>query len=145
MKTPQLQNIILEFQNEHTAIITLLKTIFPLLEKEKISQHADLLITHLKHLIQDLITHLIREDYDLYPILTESEDPTLKQIGLESLRELGELSMQFLQYENNWLQKKTLLENSNKFLENTLPLLNNLMRRINFEEGTIFVLLTQDT
>lgn len=106
----------------------------PLINTDETALHINLLAGHLK-------MHLMSEDKYLYPDLLVCSDKEIQTMAKQYMDEMGNLSETYKEYKNNYNVGSKIIENQNKFKNDTIKIVNELKKRIDKEEKGLYTLI----
>jgi len=84
-----------------------------------------------------LIEHLAIEDGELYPVLMQSDDPSVRDLAQHYVEDMGALSGVWAHYFAEWSQAR-ILADRDRFASVTKGLIGALAHRVAREEDTLY-------
>jgi hemerythrin-like domain-containing protein len=108
------------------------------LSKGNIESSIDIIVKDINMLAGKLKIHLDTEDKFLYPDLLNMNNEVLNTMAKEYMKEMGNISSEFIKYKNNFNTKNKIISNVEQFKIQTVEVFEILERRINKEERELY-------
>lgn len=122
---------------QHGDIDILIKNIKSL-SKGNIESSIDIIVKDINMLAGKLKIHLDTEDKFLYPDLLNGNNEVLNTMAKEYMKEMGNISSEFIKYKNSFNTKNKIMSNIEQFKIKTVEIFETLERRINKEERELY-------
>ena len=94
-----------------------------------------------RHLIDEInpeiVAHLATEDAELYPLLLNSPDASLRTIGVEALESVGGIYAVWVQFREYWTAD-AMLADTGRFAAATTAVMGALSVRIEMEQDSLY-------
>lgn len=108
------------------------------LSKGDIESSIDIIVKDINMLAGKLKIHLDTEDKFLYPDLLNMNNEVLNTMAKEYMKEMGNISSEFIKYKNSFNTKNKIMSNVEQFKIQTVKIFEILERRINKEERELY-------
>lgn len=108
------------------------------LSKGNIESSIDIIVKDINMLAGKLKIHLDTEDKFLYPDLLNMNNEVLNTMAKEYMKEMGNISSEFIKYKNSFNTKNKIISNVEQFKIQTVEIFEILERRINKEERELY-------
>lgn len=108
------------------------------LSKGNIESSVDIIVKDINMLAGKLKIHLDTEDKFLYPDLLNVNNEVLNTMAKEYMKEMGNISSEFIKYKNSFNTKNKIMSNIEQFKIQTVEIFETLERRINKEERELY-------
>lgn len=108
------------------------------LSKGDIESSIDIIVKDINMLAGKLKIHLDTEDKFLYPDLLNMNNEVLNTMAKEYMKEMGNISSEFIKYKNSFNTKNKIMSNIEQFKIQTVEIFETLERRINKEERELY-------
>lgn len=108
------------------------------LSKGNIESNIDIIVKDINMLAGKLKIHLDTEDKFLYPDLLNMNNEVLNTMAKEYMKEMGNISSEFIKYKNSFNTKNKIMSNVEQFKIQTVEIFEILERRINKEERELY-------
>lgn len=108
------------------------------LSKGNIESSIDIIVKDINMLAGKLKIHLDTEDKFLYPDLLNMNNEVLNTMAKDYMKEMGNISSEFIKYKNSFNTKNKIMSNTEQFKIQTVEIFETLERRINKEERELY-------
>jgi len=108
------------------------------LSKGDIESSIDIIVKDINMLAGKLKIHLDTEDKFLYPDLLNMNNEVLNTMAKEYMKEMGNISSEFIKYKNSFNTKNKIMKNMEQFKIDTIKIFEILEKRIDKEERELY-------
>ncbi len=108
------------------------------LSKGDIESSIDIIVKDINMLAGKLKIHLDTEDKFLYPDLLNMNNEVLNTMAKEYMKEMGNISSEFIKYKNSFNTKNKIMKNMEQFKIDTIKVFEILEKRIDKEERELY-------
>lgn len=131
--------ITLKLRDDHDALLKLAGVFQDILRQPVAPAGIDL-VTFRSAFSKELLAHLTREDWLLYPGLLQSSDKHIAATAQAFMDEMGGLLATYKAWSGNWPTER-IVANWQPFVTETSALLDALARRIDRENNELYPLM----
>jgi hypothetical protein len=126
------------FRKQHDELVGIAGQITQLMDRD-VAQNSTRIRGLLAEFSGVLKLHLAAEDRALYPALLRHKDATLKALAAKYMSEMGGLVTTFGSYLGKWPTAVAIGANGNSFRSETTSLFQAVKKRIDRENGELYV------
>ncbi len=127
-----------KINTQHRKLLEICDKIGEFLKSEIIRANAAEVHNQLNALKKILDKHLKLEDNEIYPALSEAEDPELRTTAKQFKSEMGDLKQSFNSYVNRWPSAGIIQDSAEEFVIETRKILSTLEARIEREDCELY-------
>ena len=127
-----------KYRDQHEELLQMVGKIAPYLQESKVKESAEEISKMLIALTGKLKLHLAIEDEHLYPLLTKSNDPSVKNMAAQFMKEMGGIAKAYGDYRTKWALPQTMKAQPQEFIKDTLAVVKVLQDRISRENNQLY-------
>jgi len=131
------------YRSHHEQIRVILSDIKSGLNLEKISKEPEDITVHIRQLFGKFSTHLALEDKAFYPRAMANDNDVLSHTAKRFQDEMGGLGETFHAYRKKWPGPLAISKDPSGFVDETNSIILLLEKRLEREEGELYVLYDQ--
>lgn len=129
-----------KFRKQHAEIVLMVGQIEPLLDPQKLTASANEVRSLLSTLLGKLSLHLAMEDNSLYPRLQQHQDPKLREIAKQYMKEMSDVKPSVEAFGRKWTERE-IQANAATFCAETKKIFAVLADRIKRENTQFYPLI----
>jgi len=128
------------YRSHHEQIRVILSDIKKGLDLNAVTQQPEDITVHIRQLFGKFSTHLALEDKAFYPRAIANDNPQLSNTARRFQDEMGGLGDTFHAYRQKWPGPLAISKDPGAFISETKTIISLLEKRLEREEGELYVL-----
>lgn len=128
-------------ERQHKDVRTLMHTIQVHIQKNTVTDNAQIIAKSINILAGKLKIHLQEEDRSLYPKLKDPSNPALHKMGQNYDKEMKQIFPLFVVFKNQYNTRSKIEADPQSFVIDAKNIFNKLENRLNKEDYELYPLL----